>query len=50
VWSMLSWFPFVVVLLVFGASSVGWGILFALRLTGIHRLENMQTGEAEHRS
>src|SRR5579884_3926143 len=48
-WSMLSWFPLAVVLLIFAAAGAVWGILFALQRTGIHRLEKMQTGESEHR-
>jgi hypothetical protein len=31
-------------LLVLAAAAAGWGILFALRRTGMHRLEKMQTG------
>lgn len=42
-WSMLSWFPVVVVLLVFGAVGVAWFVLFALRRTGVQRLENLDT-------
>ena len=41
VWSMLPWFPVVVVLSVFGAVSIGWFVLFALRRTGVQRLENL---------
>lgn len=43
VWSMLPWFPVVIVLLVFAAVSIGWFVLFALRRTGVQRLENLDT-------
>jgi hypothetical protein len=40
-WHPLFWFfPFAVALVIAGAV---WGILFALRRTGMHRLDNMHT-------
>lgn len=44
VWSMLPWFIVACAVLVCCATAVAWGILFALKRTGMHRLENMQTG------
>jgi hypothetical protein len=44
VWSMLPWFIVVSAVLVCCATAITWGILFALKRTGMHRLENMQIG------
>lgn len=44
VWSILPWFIVVSAVLVCCATAIAWGILFALKRTGMHRLENMQTG------
>lgn len=43
VWSMLPWFIVVAVVLVCGAGAAAWGILYALRRTGMHRMENLDT-------
>ena len=42
VWDSLPWLLFAP-LLVLAASALGWGILFALGRTGMHRLENLET-------
>jgi hypothetical protein len=42
-WSMLPWFIVLTVVVVSGAGATVWGILFALRRTGMHRLENLDT-------
>ena len=41
VWSMLPWFIVVAVVLVSATVAVAWGILFALRRTGMQRLERL---------
>src|SRR5262245_45495985 len=41
VWSMLPWFIVVAVMLVSATVGVAWGILFALRRTGMQRLERL---------
>jgi hypothetical protein len=43
VWSMLPWFSVVAVVLVCVTVGVTWGILFALRRTGMQRLERLDT-------
>ena len=43
VWSMLPWFIVGVMMVVFGAGSAAWGILYALRRTGVHRMERLDT-------
>ena len=46
VWHPLFWlYPFAVVLVLVGAI---WGILFALRRTGMHRLANVETSPEPH--
>jgi hypothetical protein len=44
VWTMLPGFIVWAVVLVAGAGAAVWGILFALRRTGVQRLENLDTG------
>jgi hypothetical protein len=43
VWSTLPWSLVFVLTLICTAAAVGWGILFALRRTGVQRLSNVQT-------
>ena len=43
VWSMLPWFIIVAVVLVCVTIGLAWGILFALRRTGMQRLERLDT-------
>jgi hypothetical protein len=43
VWNLLPWWLLFALLLVLAAVAVGWGILFALRQTGMHRLERLET-------
>ena len=42
-WSMLPWFIVVAVILVCSAGAAAWGILLALKRTGMHRLERLDT-------
>jgi|SRR5579884_1300963 hypothetical protein len=41
VWNMLPWFIVVAAVLVCGAGAAAWGILYALRRTGMHRMERL---------
>jgi hypothetical protein len=41
IWPSLPWFLGLALLLTCAAAMVGWGILFALRRTGTHRLANI---------
>ena len=43
VWYPMLWSLLFALALVLAAVAVGWGILFALRRTGMHRLGNVQT-------
>lgn len=43
VWPGLPWFLATMVALVFLAVTIVWGILFAMRRTGMHRLANLQS-------
>jgi hypothetical protein len=43
VWDSLLWWLLFAPLLILAAVGVGWGILFALGRTGMHRLEKVQT-------
>jgi hypothetical protein len=44
IWPSLPWFLGFTLLFTCAAAMVGWGILFALRRTGVHRLANIQAG------
>ena len=43
VWSMLPWFPVSTLLVICLAVAAAWGILYALRRTGVHRMEKLDT-------
>jgi hypothetical protein len=43
VWNMLPWFIVVAAVLVCGAGAAVWGVLYALRRTGMHRMEKLDT-------
>ena len=44
IWPSLPWFLGLALLFTCAAAMVGWGILFALGRTGVHRLANIQAG------
>jgi hypothetical protein len=44
IWPSLPWFLGLTLLFTCAAAMVGWGILFALGRTGVHRLANIQAG------
>ena len=44
VWDPLPWSLLLALALALAAVAAGWGILFALRRTGMHRLASVQTG------
>lgn len=44
VWNMLPWFIVMAAVAVCGAAAGTWAILYALRRTGVHRMENLVTG------
>ena len=44
IWPSLPWFLAFTLLFTCVAAMVGWGILFALGRTGVHRLANIQAG------
>jgi hypothetical protein len=44
IWPSLPWFLGFTLLFTCAAAMVGWGILFALGRTGVHRLANIQAG------
>lgn len=44
IWPSLPWFLGFTLLFTCGGAVVGWGILFALGRTGVHRLANIQAG------
>jgi len=48
VWSVLPWSLIFVLALICVCVALGWGILFALHRSGMHRLANLQT-EADPR-
>jgi hypothetical protein len=44
IWPSLPWFLGFTLLFTCAAAMVGWGILFALGRTGVHRLANIEAG------
>lgn len=47
VWNSLPWFLFIFPLLACGTVAAVWGLLFALRRTGMHRLDSMRTSREQ---
>jgi len=47
VWPSLPWFLALMLGLVCLTVVIGWGILFAMRRTGMHRLANLQNGHEQ---
>jgi hypothetical protein len=43
IWNSLPWFLFLFPAMACAVVAAGWGILFALRRSGMHRLANVQT-------
>lgn len=48
VWDPLPWSLLLALGLVLAAVAAAWGVLFALRQTGMHRLGNVQTWTEQH--
>ena len=47
VWNSLPWFLFIFPALACATVAAVWGLLFALRRTGMHRLDRMRTSQEQ---